>query len=178
MPEKRINLQRYAMHFGTYMGVYWVAKFILFPIGLTQPLFMFLFIVLTIAVPFVGYNYARNFRNKFCDGSLSFMQAWAFMVSMYIFAALLVAVAHYIYFRFIDNGFVINAYEQTFEASKSIPGFSEIIEQYPYQETLDQIRALSPIEITVRLLSQNMLYCSILALITAPFVARKKQIIS
>ena len=36
---------------------------------------------------------------------------WIFTVFMYMFAALLTAVAHYIYFRFIDHGFVINAYE-------------------------------------------------------------------
>nr|DAZ07298.1 MAG TPA: hypothetical protein [Caudoviricetes sp.] len=32
MTESRSNLQKYAMHFGTYMGVYWILKFILFPL--------------------------------------------------------------------------------------------------------------------------------------------------
>ena len=43
MTESRSNLQKYAMHFGTYMGVYWILKFILFPLGLSIPFLLFLF---------------------------------------------------------------------------------------------------------------------------------------
>ena len=178
MAENRINLQRYAMHFGTYMGIYWIAKFVLFPMGLSNSLLLLLFFILTMAVPFVGYYYARSFRDKICGGSITFMQSWIFMVFMYLFAALLVAVAHYIYFRYIDNGYVMDAYANIFEQAKSVPGFSEMMEQYQYKEVIDMIRSMSAIEITMQLLSQNMLYCSILALITAPFVTKKKPIAS
>lgn len=178
MTENRINLQRYAMHFGTFMGIYWIAKFVLFPMGLSNSFLLLLFSVLTMAVPFVGYFYARSFRDKICGGSITFMQSWIFMVFMYLFASLLVAVAHYIYFRFLDNGHVMDAYSALLEQSKGVPGFAEIIEEYKSQEIIDMIRSMSAIEITMQLLSQNMLYCSILALITAPFVTKKKQVIS
>lgn len=174
MAENRINLQRYAMHFGTYMGIYWIAKFILFPIGLSNSLLLLLFFVLTMAVPFIGYRYARNFR-KLCGGHITFMQSWVFMVFMYLYAALLVAIAHYIYFRYIDNGHVMDAYAAIFEQAGSVPGFAEMLERYPYEEIIDTMRSMSAIEITMQLLSQNMLYCSILALITAPFIAKKKK---
>lgn len=48
------------MHFGTYMGAYWILKFILFPLGLTIPFLLFLFFGLTLGVPFMGYYYART----------------------------------------------------------------------------------------------------------------------
>ena len=48
------------MHFGTYMGVYWILKFILFPLGLSIPFLLFLFFGLTLGVPFMGYYYARS----------------------------------------------------------------------------------------------------------------------
>lgn len=102
---------QYAMLFGTYLGGYWILKFILFPLGLTIPFLSFLFVGLTLCVPFMGYYYVRMYRNTVCSGSISFLHAWIFTVFMYMFAALLTAVAHYIYFRFIDHGFVINAYE-------------------------------------------------------------------
>ena len=97
MAENKGYMQRYAMLFGTYMGVFWISKFILFPIGLSVPFLLFLFMGLTLCVPFMGYYYARMYRNHVCGGGISFLHAWIFTVFMYIFAALLAAVAHYIY---------------------------------------------------------------------------------
>ena len=103
------------MHFGTYMGVYWILKFILFPLGLSIPFLLFLFFGLTLGFPFMGYYYARTYRDKVCGGSIRFLQAWVFIVFMYMFAALLTAVAHYIYFRFIDHGLIVNTYMGMFD---------------------------------------------------------------
>jgi hypothetical protein len=173
MSENRINIQRYAMVFGTYMGIYWIIKFICFPLGFTNPFFSLLFLGLTIAVPFMGYRYARIFRDKACNGTITFLQSWLFMVFMYMFAALLAAVAHFIYFRFIDNGFVINSLTQQIDLIPAeMPQFDAYADQI--KEAFDIMRTLTPIEITMQLLSQNFLYCSILSLITAPFVIRNK----
>lgn len=43
MAENRGYMQRYAMLFGTYMGGFWILKFILFPVGLSVPFLLFLF---------------------------------------------------------------------------------------------------------------------------------------
>ncbi len=164
------------MHFGTYMGAYWILKFILFPLGLTIPFLLFLFIGLTLGVPFMGYYYARMYRNKICGGEISFVQAWIFTVFMYMFAALLTAMAHFIYFRFIDQGFIINTYTALLDSTlqAGIPGMSSYINQF--KETMEVLRSLSPIDITLQLLSQNVFYGSILAIPTALVVKRKKKI--
>ena len=172
MAENRISLQRYAMVFGTYMGVFWIFKFIFLPLGFTNGLFNLVFTVLTIAVPFMGYRFARIFRDKACGGTISFLQSWLFMVFMYMFAALLTAVAHYIYFRFLDNGFIVDQVTILMNNFHTdIPQMNAYVEQV--KQTLDVIRALTPIEITMQLLSQNFLYCSVLALVTAPFVMKR-----
>lgn len=124
MTENRGYTQRYAMLFGTYMGGFWILKFILFPVGLSVPFLLFLFMGLTLCVPFMGYYYARMYRNQVCGGGISFLHAWIFTVFMYMFAALLAAVAHYIYFRFIDHGYVINTCETMVDtlAQSNMPG--------------------------------------------------------
>lgn len=124
MAENRGYMQRYAMLFGTYMGGFWILKFILFPVGLSVPFLLFLFMGLTLCVPFMGYYYARMYRNQVCGGGISFLHAWIFTVFMYMFAALLAAVAHYIYFRFIDHGYVINTCETMVDtlAQSNMPG--------------------------------------------------------
>mgnify|MGYP002238417221 CR=1 FL=1 len=80
MAENRGYMQRYAMLFGTYMGGFWILKFILFPVGLSVPFLLFLFMGLTLCVPFMGYYYARMYRNQVCGGGISFLHAWVFTV--------------------------------------------------------------------------------------------------
>ncbi len=158
MTENRGYMQRYAMLFGTYMGGFWILKFILFPVGLSVPFLLFLFMGLTLCVPFMGYYYA-----------------WIFTVFMYMFAALLAAVAHYIYFRFIDHGYVINTCETMVDtlAQSNMPGMDSYIATY--QEALETARLLSPIDITLQMISSNVFWGSILAFPTALFVMRRKK---
>ena len=146
------------MLFGTYMGGFWILKFILFPVGLSVPFLLFLFMGLTLCVPFMGYYYA-----------------WIFTVFMYMFAALLAAVAHYIYFRFIDHGYVINTCETMVDtlAQSNMPGMDSYIATY--QEALETARLLSPIDITLQMISSNVFWGSILAFPTALFVMRRKK---
>lgn len=80
------------MHFGTYMGIYWILKFILFPLGFHIPFLSLLFVILTLAVPFIGYHYVKMYRDKICGGSIQFSHAVLFTIFMYMFASLLVAV--------------------------------------------------------------------------------------
>lgn len=175
MTEDRNNLQKYAMHFGTYMGIYWVLKFILFPLGLSIPFLLFLFFGLTLGVPFMGYYYARMFRDKVCGGSIRFLQAWIFVTFVYLFAALFTSVAHYVYFQFIDHGFIVNTYTGMLNelASNEMPGMEGYISQL--KEAMKTISALTPADITLQLLSQNVFYGGILAVPTALFVMRKPK---
>lgn len=163
------------MHFGTYMGIYWILKFILFPLGLTIPFLLFLFVALTLGAPFMGYYYARMFRNKICGGYIGFLQAWLFTVFMYLFAAMLTAVVHYIYFRYIDHGFICQTYASMLnEITKTqLPGMESYIEQI--KNMIDLISSLTPIDITLQLLSNNVFYGTLLAIPTALFVMKRNR---
>lgn len=115
MTNYKPTLQECAMRYGTGMGLLWAFKFMLFPLGLRIPFLQLLFIVLTIGVPFLGYIFAKKFRERHCDGSITFSRAFLFTTFMYMFASLFVAVVHYIYFRYIDGGFVFEAYRSIFK---------------------------------------------------------------
>lgn len=170
-----ISLQQTAMYFGTLMGLFWIIKFTFLPLGFTIPLLQLLFVLLTFFVPILGYLYARKFRNRYCGGSITFSRAFAFTVLMYLFAALLAAVAHYIYFRYIDNGFLIDSYIGQLEAMKptATEEMKESIDQFI--EGFSLISSLSPIQLTFQLISQNFMYGVLLALPTALLVMRRKH---
>ncbi len=173
--ERSGSMMQGAMRAGTMMGVFWIVKFIFFPLGLGNLFLLMLFGVLTCAVPFIGYRLTRIFRDNTMGGLMSFSQAWVFGMWMYLFASMLTAVAHFVYFSFIDHGYVLSYYQNTLDAfAAAVPaGEKALVEQM--QLALDVFYQFTPIDIVWQLLSQNVFYGSIIALITAPLVMRRKK---
>lgn len=173
--EKKKTLQEYAMKYGTVMGIFWTLKFALFPMGMESPLLLMMFFLLTLIVPVVGYFLAKQYRDRDCGGVLTFSKAFLFLIFMYMFAALFATIAHYIYFRYMDHGYIVNSYQEMLNlASAGMTGdMKASFDQF--QEALDMIRALSPLEISIQLITQNIFYCTIIALPTALLVKRNPK---
>lgn len=170
--ENKAFLQKYAMRFGTFMGIFWIAKFFLFPLGLEMPVLQYLFIALCIYVPFLGVKLAKKYRDSVCGGEISFSHAWIFIIFMYLFASLLTSVGHYIYFQFIDGGYIASTYQMILQqVEKDVtPDLKDMIVQT--KEAISVFASLRPIEIVMHLFSQNMLYCSLIAIPSA-FIVKK-----
>lgn len=162
---------KYARLFGTYMGVFWILKFSLFPLGLANEFLLIAFAVLTLCVPYLGYRYLRMYRDQVLSGSINFLQGWLFVLGVYCFAALLTAVAH----RYIDQGYILSTYEAMLQAlsATDVPGMEAYTNQL--NQVLAQLRTLTPIDITMQLLSQNIFYGSLLAVPTALLAVRRPR---
>ena len=175
MSDKKPTLQESAMRYGTLMGIFWTLKFVLFPAGMSMPVLLMAFFLLTLIVPVAGFFFVRQYRDRECEGVLNFSRAFLFTSFMYMFAALFTAVAHYIYFRYIDHGMIIATYQDMLSTMDQVAtdGMKESIDQF--QQALDAIATLSPLEITVQLLTQNIFNCTMLAIPTALLVMRKKK---
>lgn len=164
-----------AMVYGTSMGLFWILKFMLVPFLFTMPLSSLFFLGLTAAVPFLGYFFVRQYRNRYCpSGRIGFTQAWFFSLLMYVFAALLVSVAHYVFFRYVDGGTMVATYRGLLdELQATAPEMDELVKQY--HQAADLIAAMTPIELTVQLIMNNLFYGMLLALPTALFVSLKRN---
>lgn len=175
MTEKKINFQEDAMKYGTIMGIFWTIKFVLFPLGMENPLLLMAFFLLTLIVPVVGFFLVRQYRDRECEGILNFSRAFLFTSFMYMFAALFATIAHYIYFRYMDNGMIVNTYQNMLTQMSAVAtdDLKPSLEQF--QEALDIIASLSPLEISIQLITQNIFYCTLIALPTALLVMRKQK---
>ena len=173
--EKKNNFQQDAMRYGTLMGIFWTAKFALFPMGMTSPLLLVAFFLLTLIVPVVGFFMVRQYRDRECGGVLSFSRAFMFTVFMYLFAALFATIAHYIYFQYMDNGLIVSTYQDmlTQMAAMATDEMKPSLDQF--QQALDIIAGLSPLDISLQLISQNIFYCTLIALPTALLVKRNNK---
>ena len=175
MTEKKRNFQEDAMRYGTVMGLFWTLKFVLFPLGMQSPLLLMAFFLLTLIVPVVGFFLVRQHRDRDCGGVLSFSRAFLFTSFMYLFAALFVTIAHYIYFQYMDNGLIVNTYQNMLDQMGEVADSTLQPSLDQFQQALDIIASLSPLEISIQLITQNVFYCTIIALPTALLVMRKPK---
>ena len=134
------------MRYGTVMGIFWTLKFVLFPLGMGSPLLLMTFFLLTLIVPVVGFFLVRQYRDRECEGVLTFSRAFLFTSFMYLFAALFVTIAHYIYFRYLDNGLIIGTYQDMLTQMSDIATAEMKTSLEQFQQALDIIASLSPLE--------------------------------
>ena len=176
MTDQRKNFQEAAMRYGTMMGIFWTLKFVLFPLGMQSPLLLMAFFLLTLIVPVVGFFLVRQYRDRECDGVLTFSRAFLFTSFMYLFATLFVTIAHYIYFRYLDNGLIVGTYQEMLTQMNAVAtaDMKTSIEQF--QQALDIIASLSPLDISIQLITQNVFYCTLIALPTALLVRKNPNI--
>ena len=154
--DRPVSIQEPSMRFGTYMGIFWMFKFIFLPLGFSIPLLQLFFILCTLFVPILGYLYARKFRNTYCEGTISFSRAFLFTACMYIFAAMLTAVGHYIYFQFIDQGFLMDMYRQQLNEAKAMVQGELATSIDQIMIAFDTVAALTPIQLTFQLITSNL----------------------
>lgn len=178
MEERRFftnNVANLAMTYGTVMGLFWILKFLLIPFIFTVPFASLLFVILTLSVPFVGYFMARQYRNRYCpDGVVSFIQAWVFTLLLYVYAALLVAVVHYLFFQYFNDGTLVATYNGLLdEMVKASPELAPTVAEY--HKAMEQVTSLSPIELTLQLLLNNIFYGMMFALPTAFLLAFRRK---
>lgn len=175
MNEKKRNFQEDAMRYGTVMGIFWTLKFVLFPMGMQSPLLLMAFFLLTLIVPVAGFFLVRQYRDRECGGVLSFSRAFLFTSFMYLFAALFATIAHYVYFRYIDGGLIVNTYQDMLTQMEAIATADMKASLDQFQQALDIIASLSPLEISIQLITQNVFYCTLIALPTALLVKRNPK---
>ena len=175
MTDQRKNFQEAAMRYGTVMGIFWTLKFVLFPMGMQSPLLLMAFFLLTLIVPVAGFFLVRQYRDRECGGVLNFSRAFLFTSFMYLFAALFATIAHYVYFRYIDGGLIVNTYQDMITQMEAIATADMKASLDQFQQALDIIAALSPLEISIQLITQNVFYCTLIALPTALLVKRNPQ---
>ena len=155
------------------MGLFWILKFALLPLGLVFSPLALLFLLLTCAVPVIVFLMTRSFRDKQCEGELSFFSALVFTFQIYLFASILTAIGHYLYFQFLDNGFIYTQIQAQLDVLKDEPSMKAQISQITH--AMDILRGLSPIQLTMQLLSQNIFYGIIFSLPIAMLTMRRKS---
>lgn len=159
----------YAAQYGFIVGLIWIASFSLFIIGLTQPLMGNLSLLVGIlSIAAAGYL-VRKFRHEVAP--LRFWHTWWMATQIFMYASLLMAAAQFIYFRYIDNGLLVDTYASIMQQPEAMAMLQSMM---PGEDTarastevVDLLRSITPIQFTFEFLIYNLILGFILGIPTA-----------
>lgn len=168
MEENKSLLMRSAMTYGLTMGIYWVIKYIFFIFSFNFPVFSFIYWAFTLTVPFIAYYLTRRYKNE-AGGSLSFFHAWQFGVLLYFFAAVIVSLAHYIFYQYIaPPDLLTNSVGQVVDLLKDSQIDPNMIESVSKMN-------ISPIQMAIQGIFNNVFYGVILSIPVAALLCRNNS---
>ena len=75
----------------------------------------------------------------------------------------------------MDNGQIVNTYQDMLTQMGTVATSDMKASLDQFQQALDIIASLSPLEISIQLITQNVFYCTLIALPTALLVMRKPK---
>ena len=153
-PEEYKQLKAFARQDGALLSLLWIGALICYVQGITNPLLGMLSLILIVASPFYAANRLRHFRDEAREGIISYMRAYGYTVMTYFYAGLLLAVAVFVYFNFIDNGYLFEQLSKmmnTEESQQMIKMYGLTTEQM--KQGLTELAALRPIDYALNMLT-------------------------
>lgn len=171
--EEYIQLKAFARIDGALLSVMWTISFALYVIGMANPMMMMGGFIIAVSSPVFAAMRVRKFRDNAREGVISFGRAYTYTVLTFFYAALLFAVVQFVYFRFVDGGYMLS---QVMDLMSQEPN-KQVIEAYGMTDTMNEsIKLMAetrPIDYAVNYLSINMMLGMVLGLPIAALTKRQ-----
>ena len=155
--QEYIQLRAFARVDGTYVGVGWIASFACYLGGLSSPMLGFVGGILAVASPFFAAKRLIKFRDDIRDGEISGRRSMLYYALMFFYASLLFALAQYLYFAFLDGGYLMREYTSML----SSPEMKQAMQVYgmtadQLMEGLKEFANTSPIMTALNIMTMNI----------------------
>ena len=173
-PEEYKQLRAFARQDGALLSLLWIGALVCYVQGITNPLLAMLSMVLIVTSPFYAANRLRHFRDEAREGTISYMRAYGYTVMTYFYAGLLLAVAVFVYFNFMDNGYLLEQISRMMNTEES----RQVIKMYGFtteqmKQALEDLAALRPIDYALNILTIIISTGFLLGLPTAAIMRRE-----
>lgn len=174
MKDEKNLLLKSAMTYGLIMGIFWAFKYIFFVLGVIYPTWSYVYWGLTFSVPFLLATLILHFRAVSPD-KVSFTRDWTLGILIFVFAALIVSLAHYIFYRYLaPTNYILDSLSAAM-AMINESGVSEDV-----KEAVKAMPTPTPIQMTIQGIFNNILYGVVVsfpvALITSRIKIKSKNI--
>ena len=155
--QEYIQLRAFARVDGTYVGILWIASFACYLGGLSSPMLGLLGGILAVASPFFAAKRLIKFRDDIRDGEISGRRSMLYYALMFFYASLLFALAQYLYFAFIDGGYLLSEYTSMLSSSEmkqAMQAYGMTADQL--MEGLTEFANTSPIMTALNIMTMNI----------------------
>ena len=163
----KANPYPYAMRGGLIIGILYAMSFLFAASGISV-LSALTYLISVIAIV-LAYRFTRAYREKDCNGIISFGQVFWFILLLFFFAGVVSAVVKLFYLRFINPDFL----ETTFNQAMTV---LEQMKVEIHEESIDLLHQLmQPTEYVMQSLMGDVLTGCFWGLVFAPFIRRNPQ---
>ena len=172
-PEEYVQLKAFARQDGALLSVLWIGALICYIQGLTNPLLGMAALLLIVISPFYAASRLRHFRDYGREGIISFKRGYAYTVLTFFYAGLLLAAALYIYFAFIDQGFLLGKFTEIVHSEESRQAMQLYGMTEQMEEGLKVLSQMRPIDYALNMLTINISTGFLLGLPIAALMQRQ-----
>ena len=156
-PPEYVQLKAFARQDGALLSLLWIGALVCYVQGLTNPLLGMVALVLIVISPFYAANRLRHFRDGAREGVISFGRGYAYTVLTFFYAGLLLALALYVYFAFIDKGYLLGHFTNIINSEEG----RQVLKMYGMAEQqvkdgLHELALMRPIDYALNMLTVNI----------------------
>ena len=113
-------------------------------------------VILMLYTPFFVGARLGKFRDYGREGLISFRRGYAYTILVFFYGGVLFAVAQYLYFAFMDQGFLVSQFSKMMNTDEA----RQMLQQYGMAEMMDeslqQMTATRPIDYALNMLTINI----------------------
>jgi hypothetical protein len=155
-PLEYKQLKAFAKQDGALLSLLWIGSFICYIKGLTYPSLGTAALLLIISSPFFAANRLRHFRDVAREGAITFLRGYAYTILIFFYAGLLLAAVIYVYFAFIDDGFLLGKFNTLVHSTEGAKILDVYCMRREMEEGLKQLAEMRPIDFALNMLTINI----------------------
>ena len=151
-----IQLKAFARQDGALLALLWVGAFLLYIIGIQNQLLGLAAIMMMVYTPFFVGERLGKFRDYGREGLISFRRGYAYTVFVFFYGGVVFAIAQYLYFAFMDNGYLLSQFSKMVSSEEA----QQMLQQYGMtemmNESLKEMADIRPIDYALNMLTINI----------------------
>jgi hypothetical protein len=152
-----IQLKAYARQDGFFLALLWIASFACYILGISNGMLGMVAMMLAVLTPFFVAGRLRRFRDEGRAGVISFRRSYVYTIFVFFYGAVLLAVAQFLYFAYLDNGYLLSTFSKIVSSEEG----KALIQQYGMtqmvDESLAEMATIRPIDYALNILTMNII---------------------
>lgn len=170
-----VQLKAFARIDGVWLSLLWIASFALYIVGLRSPGYGLAAMCLAVITPFFVGSRLRHFRDESLSGIISFRRGWAYTIYVFFYGGLLFALAQWAYLTFMDQGYMMKTITEALSTPETAEALRQMGMTEALAESLDQLGQMRPIDLSLNMLTTNILAGIVLGLPIAAVIRKGSE---